>query len=246
MTGLRFPMPPTFLDVPGEPTIKFSQWVSQLENFFYLTNCSLAANKQLSDKQKVAYVPLLLGAEGIRIVAAHSVSNRWKNIRNADFKAELKTLFERSKNPVRAQFDFRQRQQGNNETVNEYITALRTLIADCDINDNDQEKRQLAMQLVIGCKVRTTQEKLLAEATIDLDKFLTIMHAEESASQTSTAIRQETTVAAATKSQPSNNKRPDSTNNNTKPTSNKYKNNTQKPKSDHCFGCGSTAHRLSW
>ena len=40
------------------------------------------------------------------------------------------------------------------------------------------------------------QEKLLAEHTIDLDKFLTVVRADESAKQTAAAIRQENTIAS--------------------------------------------------
>ncbi len=158
MAHLRVPLPPSFLELPGEPTIKWTQWISQLEAFFFLTNSSLAEDKQLTARQRVAYVRSLLGAEGIRIVAAHPVSARWDTIDYAEFKAELKTLFERPTNPVRAEFDFRQRMQGANESVTDYHTALRSLVADCEINNNDHENRNLAMQLVIGCRAKATQE----------------------------------------------------------------------------------------
>ena len=91
--------------------------------------------------------------------------------------------------------------QGENETVNDYITALCTLVADCDIQDNISESRQLAMQLVIGCRAKLSQEKLLAEQTADLDKFLTIMRADESATQTTAAMQQENTIAMTARQQ---------------------------------------------
>ena len=123
----------------------------------------------------------LLGAEGVCIVAAQPVSNKWDTITYDEFKKELISLFERPSNPVRAKFDMHQRMHVINETVNDHVTALRTLVADCDIQDNIYENHQLAMQLVIGCRAKLTQEKLLAEQTIDLDKLLTVMRAEESA-----------------------------------------------------------------
>ena len=87
----------------------------------------------------------LLGAEGVRTVAAPPVSNKWDTIIYDEFKKELKSLFGRHTNPVRAEFDMRQSMQGLNETVNDYVTALRTFVADCDIQDNIYENRQLAM-----------------------------------------------------------------------------------------------------
>ena len=75
MASLRFPLPPSFLEMPGDPPIKWSQWMSQLEAFFFLTDSNLAEDKRLTQRQKVAYVYSLLGAEGVRIVATHPVSN---------------------------------------------------------------------------------------------------------------------------------------------------------------------------
>ena len=68
-----------------------------------------------------------------RIVAAPPVSNKWDTITYDEFKKELKLLFERPTNPVCAKFDMRQRMQEINETVNDYVTALCTLVADYDI-----------------------------------------------------------------------------------------------------------------
>ena len=87
----------------------------------------------------------LLGAEGVRIVAAHPVSNKWVTNTYDELKKEPKSLFERPTNPVRTEFDMRQRMQGINETVNDYETALHALVADCDIQDNVYENLQLAM-----------------------------------------------------------------------------------------------------
>ena len=42
--------------------------------------------------------------------------------------------------------------------------------------------------MVIGCRAKLTQEKLPAKQTFDIDKFLTIMRADESAIQTVAAI----------------------------------------------------------
>ena len=193
IASLRVLLPPSFLDMPGEPTIKWPQGISQLVAFFFLTDSNLAEDKRLTQCQKVTYVRSLLGDEGMRIGAAHPISNKWDIITYDEFKKELKSFLERPKNPVRAEFDLRQKMQGINETVSDYVTVLRTLMADYYIQDNIYENRQLAMQLVIDCRAKLTQEKLLAEQTIDLDKFLTVMRADESAA----AIRQENTIASS-------------------------------------------------
>ena len=48
MASLRIPLPPSFLDMPGDSTIKWSQWISQLEAFFFLTDSNLAEDKRLT------------------------------------------------------------------------------------------------------------------------------------------------------------------------------------------------------
>ena len=184
---LQIPLPPRFLDHPGNPRIRWQHWKAQLDNFFLLTSFTLHDDVTLSDEVKNAYLSSLLGCEGSRILMAHPVATRASTTTYEDFAAEVGQLFERPINPIRAEYEFRSRKQGPNETVSEYLTASRTLYIDCE--RPDQESHNLAMQLALGCYNRHTQEKLLTETTVNLDRFVRIMQADESAHASSTAIR---------------------------------------------------------
>ena len=167
---LQIQLPPRFLDHPGDPRIRWQHWKAQLDNFFLLTSFTLHDDVTLSDEAKNAYLSSLLGCEGSRILMAHPVATRASTTTYEDFATEVGQLFERPINPVRAEYEFRSRKQGPNETVSEYLTALRMPYIDCE--HPDQESHNLAMQLALGCYNRHTQEKLLTETTVNLDRFV--------------------------------------------------------------------------
>ena len=110
-------------------------------------------------------------------------------------------LFEQPTNPIRAEYEFHSRKQGATETVTEYLMAPGTLHIDCE--RPDQELHNLVMQLALGCHDQRTQEKLPTETTVDLDRFIQIMQADETAQASSAAIRHNhTIIAAVNKSRP--------------------------------------------
>ncbi len=51
---------------------------------------------------------------------------------------------------VLAQFEFQNRLQESSESINEYITALRSLAEDCSFVEKHDE--WIALQLVAGCR----------------------------------------------------------------------------------------------
>ena len=244
-TRLTIPLPPTFLDYPGESKMRWSNWLAQLDNFFYLTDLTNSDDKKLTNRAKNAYVSSLLGAEGSRILMTHPVASKATTTTYEEFCKEVKTLFERPTNPVRAEFEFRSRRQAATESVADFMTALRTLYVETDHPGKDGtdakaiEDHNLAMQLAIGCYSRQTQEKLLQQEKVDLSDFLRIMSASESASQSTAAMRDEVhadgayhiaTVA----------KTPGTRTNRTDLPEHNWRNNTTVP----CFGCGRSDHRF--
>ena len=232
---LTIPLPPHFLEYPGEPKVRWSNWISQLENFFTLTNLTLPKESQLSDHAKNAYLASLLGTEGARILMAHPMAKTAEKQTFKDFSDKVATLFERPVNAVRAEFEFRSRRQSAGESAAEFLTALRTLISDCDTLSSDADEARkiqehnLAMQLAIGCYARRTQEKLLQQRTVDLDSFFRIMQADESAAETSSVIRNDTPQHIATAS--SNQQH--------------HQHSRRTPHNgSNCLGCGRTGHRI--
>ena len=99
---IQVPLPPTFMDLPGDPRVRWSNWIAQLENFFTLTNLTLPEDNALSDRAKNAYVATLLGSEGSRILMANPAAATAETATYAQFKESVMALFERPVNPVRA------------------------------------------------------------------------------------------------------------------------------------------------
>ena len=229
---LQIPLPPRFLEHPGDPRVRWSHWMAQLNNFFTLTNLTLPTDSSLSDEAKNAYLATLLGCEGSRIFMAHPIATQASTLDYDTFAKEVGGLFERPNNTVRADYDFRSRKQGATETVTDYITALRTLHIDCE--RPEQESHNLAMQLALGCYNQRTQEKLLTETVVDLDRFVQIMQADETAQASSAVIRHDSTIFAAanpprSKSEPSDQRRT---------------RRRSPPRTIHkpCLGCGQNTH----
>ena len=114
---LQIPMPPTFMDYPGEPKVRWGNWLAQLRNFFTLTDITLGEDHKLADATKNAYLSTLLGTEGLRILMANPVGATAATATHAQFCRDVQSLFERPVNPVRAEYDFRSRCQGACESV---------------------------------------------------------------------------------------------------------------------------------
>ena len=90
------------------------------------------------------------------------------------------------------------------------------------------------MQLALGCYNQRTQEKLLTETVVDLDRFVQIMQADETAQASSAVIRHDSTIIAAanpprSKSEPSDQRRT---------------RRKSPPRTIHkpCLGCGQNTH----
>ena len=76
---LQVPLPPIFLEHPGEPRVRWANWSAQLNNFFTLTNLTLPPSNQLNDRAKNAYLTTLLGSEGMHILSDSS-NGRPRNV----------------------------------------------------------------------------------------------------------------------------------------------------------------------
>ncbi|GFN96935.1 hypothetical protein PoB_002344100 [Plakobranchus ocellatus] len=82
-----------------------------------------------------------------------------------EFRSAVKSVFQVPVNPFRDYYDLEQKRQGSTESTQDYLTALRSLMADCDFDG--RENHHLAVRLVCGCFSHDTQKKLLALPKID-------------------------------------------------------------------------------
>ena len=191
---VQVPTPQFFWPHKSEPPqVSWNVWLMQLELFFDLTDSNNTI--KLTSTQKNQLFMGYLGAEGLRQFNLHPVAAQYKTTPFDDYLIAAKTIFGRTVNPIRGHFEFNSRKQGPNESVQDYILALRTLMADCDFHG--KEDYHLAVQLAFGCYNQDAQQRLLIEPKIKLDVFQNILEAQESSSQDTTRMRGGPQIAAA-------------------------------------------------
>ncbi len=151
MQGHRLPLPSIdkFLPHPGEPTTPFRQWFKVFQRLLVMVNANRGADAQLTAQEKNNYLYLMLGAEGARIFGANPMSDRIDTEPYATFHAAVATQFQPPVNEATACFEFYHRDQGSQETADEYLTTLRSMTSDC--NFGDAASRQIAIRMMCGC-----------------------------------------------------------------------------------------------
>ena len=145
---INVPSIPQFWPVYGEqPQVKWKVWLMLLKDYFQLTAATNTA--PLEDVDKIRMLRLYLGAEGLRQFMAHPIFTRTGAVSYDDYLEAAISIFDRPANIVLSFHEFVNRKQQPNETVQDYILALRTLIADCEFFG--KEDYMLALQIASGC-----------------------------------------------------------------------------------------------
>ncbi len=227
-TAPRMPLPTIekFLPHPGEPPVPFKQWHKIFQRFLVMLNDARPATERLTAAQQNNYMYMMLGAEGCRVFDANPMSEQIDTATYEDVAAAVRDQFQPTTNEATAYFEFYRRDQGTQETTEEFLTILRTLAADC--NFGTATDKQIAIRMVCGCANRETQTHLLALDQVDLPTVLKLMHAEEKARVNAAimAKRRQPTLAMA-RNKPPRFQGPA----------------TSTDAGDRCSGCGRTGHR---
>ena len=230
--GLRPTPPPKFLELSGEPPIPFKLWIGLVNDYFYLMEC--VTGHSMPDRQKNIILISFLGSEATRQASAHPVIVNRDSVTYADIISALTVLFSHTVPPIRACFDFLNRKQAPSENANEFLLSLRSMLPDCNF-PSSEENRMLAIAFTIGCRQKHTQEKLLAQSKIDLDEFMRIANADESARENVAAIRGEYPTAHKVQSK-------HSLSVNNRPQHQSQQIATSSKSANSCSGCGSKTH----
>ncbi|KAF6031496.1 DAB2IP [Bugula neritina] len=132
--GLR--PPGNFINSSTNPSETSRNWAKWLEQYdFYMIATEKAGKSQ---EIQVATLLTLLGAQGQEIFRTFSLTNaERKNIETVKkaftdhFAPQVKMVYER--------FKFHSRIQRPDETFEDFLTALRTLITTCNFHDDEQD-----------------------------------------------------------------------------------------------------------
>ncbi|KAJ1093720.1 hypothetical protein NDU88_006812 [Pleurodeles waltl] len=161
--------PPFFLSDPGEPVIKWKKWKNIFENY------ARVCGTNLSGERKQALLLHCLGGEGQEVLenippllqADQRGLNEYEICaRQLDlhYLPKISTIMER--------YHFGLREQGKEESVEEYITALRKLASSCKFGALVEER--IRDQFVLRCCSDKVREELWLKDEPPLDEVVSI------------------------------------------------------------------------
>ncbi len=169
-----------FHDVPGKPSMSWSQWRREME--VYLLASGMA---EKDEKVQMAVIKHSLGSEGQKTLFTIPGSNNIDAVE--DLFQLLGNYYEPKHNIIAEWVKFVSMEQRQAESVNEFVTRLRHQATHCDFNDLTD--RMLTIMLgakAVNPKVRTL---LLQQGNeLSLEKATTIANSVETATTDARAI----------------------------------------------------------
>lgn len=199
--------PDCFMATPGQPNTPWVLWKQLFDNYLLASG-----NDKFDTDRKKALLLHCLGSEGQRIFYslsddAMTESTGSSNSNTTSSTAEsssgdsrptldsytlavrkLQNYFVPAINVVSERYMFRQRAQSHDETVDQYVTALRELIIHCAFGTLRDE--MLRDQIVEKCVNPRIRERLLLEPNLSLRKTLEISRQVEGALRESKRMTQ--------------------------------------------------------
>ena len=135
-----------------------------------------------SEKEKCSALLYLIGQSGRDVHSTMKFTNEEKDKVSVLFKKFDELVLQRTKqNVTMERYKFNMRNQGKDETVNQYITALRLLAKNCNFGSLEDE--MIRNRLVCGIISERVKGCLLREQELSLDKATMICQVEEESSK---------------------------------------------------------------
>ena len=228
---MPLPMPAQYLPCAGEPSIPFGTWRKMFENYLLAIH---ATGNTWPDGRKRALLIHALGTEGQRLF--YSLPDTGTTYDEA--MAALEKQFKPKVNIVVARHQFRQRAQRADESVPQYMAALRELAATCEYAAMENE--MLRDQLVEKAFAPAVREKLLMEQTLTIDSAVKLACQVEHALQSCNTLTGNATAPVHAVTQKPRQKKKFKQ----RATDSKQHGTAQRaPQSQReCYRCGSTKH----
>lgn len=221
------PTPASFLPCSGEPAIPFATWRKMFENYLLAIN---ATGDSWPDARKRAILLHSLGTEGQRLF--YTFPNTGTTF--AEAMSALEDHFVPKVNVVVARHRFRQRSQRADETISQFLSALRDLSSSCAYGDMESE--MLRDQLVERSYAPAVRDRLLLEPSLTLDTAIVIACQVEQALSNSDVLTAQSAVQAVA-SKPFHRKKRDAHSNGAKSVA-----DTTRCANRACYRCGATNH----
>ena len=133
-----------------------------------------------SEKEKCSAFLYLIGHSGRDVHSTMKFTNEEKDKVSVLFK-KFDEYCRAKQNVTMERYKFNMRNQGKDETVNQYITALRLLAKNCTFGPLEDE--MIRDRLVCGIISERVKGRLLREQELSLDKAMMICQVEEESSK---------------------------------------------------------------
>ena len=179
--GLQLAPLPTFtVDETGNLAQRWSDWMEAFD--YFITGSGIG-----DGKQKKAILLHQAGMEVQRIFRALTVASDSYD----DAVKALETHFSPKKNVAYERHVFRQAYQGQNESMDSYLTRLRNLIKSCEYPDAEVNLN-LRDQIVEKCSSNKLRVRFLREKNLTLDSIVDMARAHEIAEAQARQIEKDT------------------------------------------------------
>ena len=159
----NFPTFPAF-DVDTDKAnigTRWEKWLARLENLFIAVNIKDAPQKRA----------MLLHYAGEKVYDIYDIEKRDSETTFEATKKVLDDYFSPQKNIQKEIFNFRKHKQNEIQTLDEFVTELRTLAKNCEFADIDSE---ILQQVILNSRSNRFQERALSEPTKGLEYILAI------------------------------------------------------------------------
>lgn len=190
--------PPSNFHVSNDPSEDWKMW----ENYCVLTNLG----SQDEGYQK-ALLLHSLGPEGVRIYNGMSFSGNEDSNKASVIMSKLDGHFLGARREYFERFKFNRRNQASGETIDQYVSVLRTMSKTCGFC-NCMADNLLMDRLLLGVSDDKMRERMMATHYLTLNTAIDICKAMEAANCQMNALRKDTVhrVTGRFKSQYSNQK----------------------------------------
>ena len=154
----------------GKPE-EWPRWIKRFERFRKVSDLT-----SKSGETQVSTLVYSMGDKAEDILESFGLSE--EDAKKYDtVKAKFEDYFVKKKNPIFERAKFNKRRQGEQETVDDFITDLYQLAANCECGNLHDEL--IRDRIVVGIKDSELSEKLQMEATLTLEQAVTSVRQSE-------------------------------------------------------------------
>ena len=173
------------LGIDGQSTnlaLKWSNWITQFK-----FNIVAAGLEEQSDRRKVALLLLLIGAQGM--VIFHSFYVDSDTVKYVDLVDKFHSHFTPKKNVTVERNRFLTRRQGQNESIDDFVTDLRNLSLSCELGTLKDDLIKDVLICGLNKANFRMKERLLQEDDLRLDRAVAICKSLELTHQQAQSIQ---------------------------------------------------------